>query len=148
MVEQGGGGDERSDKDGGAAAPGGGGGGEGKGVSFGRGKRGRDEKGSSVEVSRKEKEARKKDVAGGAPSDLAREGDALPSKKFKNVPAHRGAFKRHLRKHTLLFQREGGKVAKGFIVTCIQVCSCAPPLRLLPAQSSCEGNICVLEPQM
>lgn len=88
-----------------------------------------------MEVSGKEKEARQKDAVGA-------------SKKAKNVPAHRGAFKRHLRKHTLLFQREGGKVAKGFIVTCIQVCSCAPPLRLLPAQSSCEGNICVLEPQM
>jgi hypothetical protein len=30
----------------------------------------------------------------------------------KNIPAHRGAFKRHLRKHTLLFQREGGETAK------------------------------------
>ena len=134
MVEQGGGGDERSDREGGAAAPGGSGGGEGR--EFGGGKRGRDEGGSRLEVSGKEKEARQKDAVGGA------------SKKAKNVPAHRGAFKRHLRKHTLLFQREGGKVAKGFIVTCIQVCSCAPPLRLLPAQSSCEGNICVLEPQM
>lgn len=43
------------------------------------------------------------------------------SKKAKNIPAHRGAFKRHLRKHTFLFQREGGKIPKGFIVTCVQV---------------------------
>jgi hypothetical protein len=32
----------------------------------------------------------------------------------------RGAFKRHLRKHTSLFQREGGHRAKGFLVTCDQ----------------------------
>ena len=38
----------------------------------------------------------------------------------KNVPAHRGAFKRHLRKHTLLFQREGGETARAFLVTCDQ----------------------------
>mmetsp|Transcript_32321 Transcript_32321/g.50375 ORF Transcript_32321/g.50375 Transcript_32321/m.50375 type:complete len:143 (+) Transcript_32321:429-857(+) len=38
----------------------------------------------------------------------------------KNIPAHRGAFKRHLRKHTVLYQREGGEVARAFIVTCDQ----------------------------
>ena len=36
------------------------------------------------------------------------------------VPAHRGAFKKHLRKHTLLFQREGGERARAFLITCDQ----------------------------
>ena len=56
------------------------------------------------------------------------EGDKRPKKEKhgggsaadKNVPAHRGAFKKHLRKHTLLFQREGGERARAFLITCDQ----------------------------
>lgn len=100
----------------------------------------RDEKGNQMGGGDGKKEAGQSKVAEGAESGSVKEGDVVPSKKVKNVPAHRGAFKRHLRKHTLLFQREGGKVAKGFIVTCIQVCCCASP----PSTLRCEmSSICL-----
>ena len=55
-------------------------------------------------------------VPGNRPRDRRVQGPG----DLKNVPAHRGAFKKHLRKHTLLFQREGGETARAILVTCDQ----------------------------
>jgi tRNA(Ser,Leu) C12 N-acetylase TAN1 len=64
-----------------------------------------------------EKRPRKEKHALAADKD---EKNVSAHKGEKNVPAHRGAFKKHLRKHTLLFQREGGERARAFLITCDQ----------------------------
>jgi tRNA(Ser,Leu) C12 N-acetylase TAN1 len=57
---------------------------------------------------------------GQSPSSVNRVQEQQGPGDHKNIPAHRGAFKKHLRKHTLLFQRAGGETARAILVTCDQ----------------------------
>jgi tRNA(Ser,Leu) C12 N-acetylase TAN1 len=59
-------------------------------------------------------------VRGESPSSVNRVQEKHGPGDHKNIPAHRGAFKKHLRKHTLLFQRAGGETARAILVTCDQ----------------------------